>query len=1642
MSDNNPNGRRYSLRLAGESAAQDFDPFANNDFSDQLSHGNTNDNSQTTPPNDPNHRSQTTSFQSPINNSSQPPNSIARDSDLSSDDAPFVPQPSTDQDEDLSFGSDGFIFDFLNSTNSPVASRLRSNQNHRSNASSNSSRMTSHSERIKELEKTMNSISKQLQSDHIESAIASAIAKALGGQNPINQPTSSNHQNQSTSSNTNPSTIPVSSGTNPIPPNHKIGNTISPNQPSSSSNINNPPSSKGTSSTQMSSTPTSSFPTPSSNFPSSNGYSATPKSSSNTSSTQRVSATPSIPTPVPAPAPTAVPPANTIPAFFSAGPKVTFHPTTSSIPPPATSNPSSSSKNPTPSTSHPTSFPPSQAPKASTNSTSTTFSAQPASTTASTNPPPPPTQQPSTFNQNTPKVNSQQPSSIPVVGTIPAFFPPASSAPPQPTMGTGIPFATGPPNVSHAPPTQPPVFPSAPTPQQFIPNPMHVPSTQVPRHSFSMKDLLIVLKSFPKRNTQEAYLQWKTQSLLVLSTHFVYPSITTRNAIGSLVLNPHITHTDNVALFTAITNSLGDRVSKFVDVSDYNFGNGVELWQRIESMVMGDVNAYSTQEVLRKYHQLHRHPQQSIQAFGSKFISLIEIMHSKEVKAGTMKDQALHFLMAVNMPKIFKDHIKDIDSCKSWWHQKTLRYFIDKVNREYQTLKDLGALPNEYLIKENQQQQDKNNNKTKTPPPSDTSKPTKDPLKLQTDVPTPPPSGENRQPAHLQPNALEFKRQLLADQSEAGVRSVLFKWYNSYHSMCCFHNGAKSHNFLQCYVTDKICQECNTTDLLNTVKHEYGIAPTAPPTRQPSPTHNAHQSYGIPPTTTNPPPPPPPPRPTYNPPPRPLQQVQNPYRPRQQQQQVRFNQSQQANPYYQRNANSTTPPPAPANRNAVNARMAQLINARADEIASARVAQYFEEMQQDDFMRETSIGGEEEGNFDHGPTEEETEVDNNDNNETVESYSVSSQVVSSCQPSSSPPIIAKSRYSPTNHQLSPINSNKLPPNFWTAVIDSGATDTLSPILELFDTITYFYESDKPPSNTPHVMLGDDKTLHPIKGYGTITYTLCGKTIRQFCYYVPDLGKTTLISVKQHAQYQGNYFTCIDNKAILAFPTFVLSLSNMKEICAIITTAKHPSLDYDETKAIYSKGTRETTTSLIPENIKQYIPKCKRVQFQEIVEYKPLHRHAKIPTRATDGSIGFDVYSTQSVEIQPNSIKKIPTGVSMALPSTMYCRIAPRSGLALKGLSVEGGVVDADYRGEYMVLLRNNTSSPINIDFQQKIAQLIFEKAAIPMIKSVSSLPPSSRNNSGFGSSDTPSPTPTTSPPMSPLLPTIPPKAPSSKLINRKQNWPHSQKKLTGHTDQFDPLDKPSQPTPPTVTFDDLQFISKIHPAHQSPLQQANTSIYIKNDKLPISSDKVASSVPESVTISRDNLAKAVGFRQTDFLIQHLPNISNKKLHIQALEKSPFIDPGEVASMDARQSNKKSSRIPSKYSDIWHIDIGYGPCTSIGGMKYVLIAVDKFSRYKLCYGLKNLTSSLLQAMKRFVRDVGKTPTTIRTDFDTKLIAGEVEDFLIEEKIQVEAAPPLSPTSERLSRKELAGSCKNGQKLAHIKLTSITLLVFCN
>lgn len=111
----------------------------------------------------------------------------------------------------------------------------------------------------------------------------------------------------------------------------------------------------------------------------------------------------------------------------------------------------------------------------------------------------------------------------------------------------------------------------------------------------------------------------------------------------------------------------------------------------------------------------------------------------------------------------------------------------------------------------------------------------------------------------------------------------------------------------------------------------------------------------------------------------------------------------------------------------------------------------------------------------------------------------------------------------------------------------------------------------------------------------------------------------------------------------------------------------------------------------------------------------LHPDAKIPTRATPGSAGFDIASVREYQIPPNEVCKVSTGISMKiLRNTCYVRIAPRSGLTVTHrITTLAGVVDSDYEGEIIVVLHNFGDKTFVVEKGMRIAQLIFEEINLP-----------------------------------------------------------------------------------------------------------------------------------------------------------------------------------------------------------------------------------------------------------------------------------------------------------------------------------------
>jgi dUTP pyrophosphatase len=138
-----------------------------------------------------------------------------------------------------------------------------------------------------------------------------------------------------------------------------------------------------------------------------------------------------------------------------------------------------------------------------------------------------------------------------------------------------------------------------------------------------------------------------------------------------------------------------------------------------------------------------------------------------------------------------------------------------------------------------------------------------------------------------------------------------------------------------------------------------------------------------------------------------------------------------------------------------------------------------------------------------------------------------------------------------------------------------------------------------------------------------------------------------------------------------------------------------------------------------------------------MKIKLLMDTAKVPTQGTSGAAGWDLYAAKACAIEPDETVGVHTGIALEIPEHYWGGIYARSGLAIKqGLRPANavGVIDADYRGEIIVALHNDSSFVREIEVGDRIAQFILH----PVIdfcgfSVVDELSDTKRGAGGFGS---------------------------------------------------------------------------------------------------------------------------------------------------------------------------------------------------------------------------------------------------------------------------------------------------------------------
>lgn len=134
-----------------------------------------------------------------------------------------------------------------------------------------------------------------------------------------------------------------------------------------------------------------------------------------------------------------------------------------------------------------------------------------------------------------------------------------------------------------------------------------------------------------------------------------------------------------------------------------------------------------------------------------------------------------------------------------------------------------------------------------------------------------------------------------------------------------------------------------------------------------------------------------------------------------------------------------------------------------------------------------------------------------------------------------------------------------------------------------------------------------------------------------------------------------------------------------------------------------------------------------------MEVKKLSQHARLPTRGTEYSAGYDLYSPVDCILYRRTRTLIKLDIAVRFLNGHYAQIKPRSSLAIKGIDTGAGVIDSDYRGNIGVLLFNHSENDIPINKGDRIAQMVLIRISTPDVVEVDELDDTQRGEGGYGS---------------------------------------------------------------------------------------------------------------------------------------------------------------------------------------------------------------------------------------------------------------------------------------------------------------------
>jgi dUTP pyrophosphatase len=142
----------------------------------------------------------------------------------------------------------------------------------------------------------------------------------------------------------------------------------------------------------------------------------------------------------------------------------------------------------------------------------------------------------------------------------------------------------------------------------------------------------------------------------------------------------------------------------------------------------------------------------------------------------------------------------------------------------------------------------------------------------------------------------------------------------------------------------------------------------------------------------------------------------------------------------------------------------------------------------------------------------------------------------------------------------------------------------------------------------------------------------------------------------------------------------------------------------------------------------------------MLRIKRLETAARLPEVAHPGEdLGYDLFALEGAVLGPRATVKVRTGIAVEArhPETgapLGLLVRDRSSMAARGIATIGGVIDAGYRGEILVLMTNLGDAPVELKAGEKIAQMVPVPVLTGPVQEVENLEGSARAEKGFGSS--------------------------------------------------------------------------------------------------------------------------------------------------------------------------------------------------------------------------------------------------------------------------------------------------------------------